>query len=116
MASAGPSPKRPPRRKLALPRYAPFYRIVWWLGGLLPSILIALELAGLLKASDVPLITPINTMLVAVIICSAASYSQRRELEAMLIDFAVVMLLLLLQITLIGGLAYWQAASPAGLT
>jgi len=115
MTSEAPSPRRPTRRKFALPPYTPFYRIVWWLGALLPSITIGLESAGLMKASDVPLITPINTMLVAVIICSSASYSQRREVEAMLIDFAIVLLLLLLQITLIGGLAYWRATSPAGL-
>ncbi len=115
MASEAPSPRRPTRRKLVLPRYTPFYRVVWWLGGLLPSIMIGLELMGILKLSDAPFLTPGNTMLVAVIICSAASYSQRRELEAMLIDFAVVMFLLLLQITLIGGLAYWRATSPAGL-
>src|SRR5688500_6618381 len=108
MAGNAPSPRRPTRRKLVLPRYTPFYRIVWWLGALLPSILLALEMVGLLKASEAPLITPINTMLVAVIICSAASYSQRRDIEAMLIDFAIVLLLLLLQTTLIGGLAYWR--------
>jgi len=107
MTSDAPSPKRPPRRTLVRPRYSPAYRIIWWLGALLPVICVGLELIGVLKPGAAPWITPVNTLLASLVVCSAASYSQRRDLEAMLIDFVIVMLVTLAQITLLGALAYY---------
>jgi len=113
MTSDAPSPKRPPRRTLVRPKYSPPYRVVWWLGALLPSICIGLELVGVLQPAAVPWITPVNLLITSLIVCSAASYSQRRDVEAMLIDFAMVLLVVLAQITLIGGLGYYLLdASP----
>jgi len=111
MSSEPPSPFRPQRRARARPPFATRYRIIWWVGALLPAITVGLELVGLLKIGDFPLLTPINTLFASVLVCSAASFSQRRDAMTMLMDLAFVLLLSLTQVTLIGALAYWRATS-----
>ncbi|MCE9603400.1 MAG: hypothetical protein K8U03_00690 [Planctomycetia bacterium] len=88
-------------------------RILWWLGALLPSIVLLIEYAAPATFSGYRFVTPLNTLAVSVIVCSAASYSQRRGLEAQLIDFSLVMLLSLAQITLIHALVYLRFISPS---
>jgi len=112
MSSDAPSPIRPPRRVRAQPPFAMPFRIVWWVGALLPAITVGLDFAGLLKSTDFPLLTPINTFFASVLVCSVASYSQRRDITAVLMDMLLVMLLALVQITLIARLAARMAGSP----
>jgi hypothetical protein len=118
MPSDASPPNRPSRlavvrRAAAERRFPTPFRILWWVGAFLPSLMIVCELIGVLKIRDYPFINPLSTLIVSVIICASVSYSQRRDVGAQLIDFSFVMLLSLLQITLIGALAYWLKISPA---
>lgn len=113
MSSDAPSPKRPTRRVRGQPPFALPFRIVWWVGALLPAITVGLELAGLLKRTDFPLLTPVNTLIASVLVCTMASYSQRRDVTAILMDSLLVMLLSLIQVTLIARLAALLSGAPS---
>lgn len=113
MSSDAPPPNRPLRRARVQPPFAWPFRIVWWVGALLPSITVGLELGGLLRKADFPLLTPINTLIASVLVCTAASYSQRRDITAILMDLLLVMLLFLIQVTLIARLAALMSGAPS---
>jgi len=113
MPSDAPTPIPPPRRKSASARFATQALLIWWVGALLPTITVGLELVGVLKIAQFPLLTPVNTLIASVLVCTAASYSQRRDITAILMDLLWVMFLSLIQVTLIVRLAARLAGAPS---
>lgn len=112
MSSNAPPPNRSPRPKRVQTPFALRYRILWWVGALLPAITVGLDSAGLCDFSRLPWVTPISTLVVSVIVCTAASYSQRRDVPAILMDLMFVLLLSLVQVTLIVRLAMAVSGLP----
>ena len=111
MSSEVPPPSRSPRPKRVQTPFALRYRILWWVGALLPAITVGLDSAGLCDFSRLPWVTPISTLIMSVVVCSAASYSQRRDAPEMLMDLMLVLLLSLVQVTLIA----WLVTALTGL-